>query len=223
MQSLSIYTAGIPAEYGRKMGGVIEVNTMQDVQNGWNGQIVLNGGSFASAGASGQAQYSNGKNTLGGSASGSRTDHYLNPVVPQNYTNTGNHRRLSQLATNETRPRDTLSLAIRHEFSHFEVPNEMIQQAAGQRQTGENAETMGIAVYQHSFSDHDRADLHAMGRDNASDFNSNRTPLPIQVFQHNRFREAYFKLIGTSRSWRRTNSKQELTPTTPSCTKTSTT
>ena len=28
LQSLSIYTAGIPAEYGRKMGGVVEVNTL---------------------------------------------------------------------------------------------------------------------------------------------------------------------------------------------------
>ena len=29
IQSLKIYTAGIPAEYGRKMGGVVEVNTLR--------------------------------------------------------------------------------------------------------------------------------------------------------------------------------------------------
>ncbi len=34
VQSMSIYTAGIPAEYGRKMGGVVEVNTLQDVAAG---------------------------------------------------------------------------------------------------------------------------------------------------------------------------------------------
>ena len=34
VQSMSIYTAGIPAEYGRKMGGVVEVNTMEDSQAG---------------------------------------------------------------------------------------------------------------------------------------------------------------------------------------------
>ena len=32
VESTSIYTAGIPAEYGRKMGGVVEVNTIQDSQ-----------------------------------------------------------------------------------------------------------------------------------------------------------------------------------------------
>ena len=89
VQSLSIYTAGIPAEYGRKMGGVIEVNTLQDSQPGFHGQVVLSGGSFDTAGASAQGQYAWGKDTLGASASGSMTDHYLNPVVPQNYTNTG--------------------------------------------------------------------------------------------------------------------------------------
>jgi len=51
VQSLSVYTAGIPAEYGRKMGGVIEVNTLQDPQPGFRGQLVLSGGSFDSAGA----------------------------------------------------------------------------------------------------------------------------------------------------------------------------
>jgi hypothetical protein len=30
VQSMSIYTAGFPAEYGRKMGGVVEVNTLED-------------------------------------------------------------------------------------------------------------------------------------------------------------------------------------------------
>ena len=61
VQSLSIYTAGIPAEYGRKMGGVVEVNTLQDSQPGFHGQFVLSGGSFDSAGASAQGQYALGQ------------------------------------------------------------------------------------------------------------------------------------------------------------------
>ena len=70
VQSMSIYTAGIPAEYGRKMGGVIELNT----QPGFHGDIVLSGGSFDSGRAFARGQYTRGKNTLGGSASGSMTD-----------------------------------------------------------------------------------------------------------------------------------------------------
>src|SRR5581483_212400 len=89
VQSISIYTAGIPAEYGRKMGGVVEVNTLQDSQPGFHGQVSLSGGSFDSVGAFARGQYAWGKNVFGASASGDMTSHYLNPVVLQNYTNKG--------------------------------------------------------------------------------------------------------------------------------------
>ncbi|HSY11628.1 MAG TPA: TonB-dependent receptor plug domain-containing protein, partial [Verrucomicrobiae bacterium] len=89
VDSMTIYTAGFPAEYGRKMGGVVELNTLRDPQPGFHGQIVLTGGSYYSAGSFAQGQYSWGKNVLGFTAAGGQTDHYLNPVVPQNYTNTG--------------------------------------------------------------------------------------------------------------------------------------
>src|SRR5208282_513465 len=57
VDSLKIYTAGIPAEYGRKMGGVVEVNTLKDEQPGLHCEAVLSGGSFDTAGAFAQAQY----------------------------------------------------------------------------------------------------------------------------------------------------------------------
>jgi hypothetical protein len=193
VQSMSIYTAGIPAEYGRKMGGVVELNTFQDSQAGFHGQVVLSGGSFDSAGSFAQGQCAWGKNTLGASASGSMTDHYLNPVVPQNYSNTGT---LGDFAVNYERdltPKDRVRFIVRHELSRYDIPNEQVQQAAGQRQTADNFETMGIASYEHTFSSNAVADFRAMVRDNANDFNSNPESTPIEVFQHNWFREAYFK------------------------------
>jgi len=193
VQSMSIYTAGIPAEYGRKMGGVVEVNTLQNSQPGFHGQVVLSGGSFDSAGASTQGQYAWGKNTFGASASGSMTDHYLNPVVPQNYSNTSTLGDFSVNYERDLTSKDRLRFIVRHELSRYDIPNEQVQQAAGQRQTADNIETMGIASYQHTFSSNAMADLRVMGRDNANDFNSNPESTPIEVFQHNRFREAYFK------------------------------
>ena len=197
MQSLSIYTAGIPAEYGRKMGGVVEVNTLQDAQPGFHGQLVLSGGSFDAAGATAQGQYVWGKNTFGASASGSMTDHYLNPVVPQNYSNTGTLGDFSVNYERDLTPKDRLRFIVRHELSHYDIPNEQPQEAAGQRQTADNFETMGIASYQHTFSSHAVADFRAMARDNANDFNSNPESTPIEIFQHNFFREAYFKGTAT--------------------------
>jgi hypothetical protein len=193
VQSMSIYTAGFPAEYGRKMGGVVEVNTLQDSQEGFHGQVVLSGGSFDSAGAFTQGQYVWGNNTLGFSASGSMTDHYLNPVVPEIFSNTGTLGDFSVHYQRKLTPNDRISFIVRHEVSRYDIPNEMVQQIAGQRQTADNIETMGIASYQHTFSSHVVADFRAMIRNNANDFNSNANSTPIEVFQHNWFREGYFK------------------------------
>lgn len=193
VQSMSIYTAGIPAEYGRKMGGVVEVNTLQDSQPGFHGQLLVSGGSFDSAGAFARSQYSWGKNTLAASASGGMTSHYLNPVVIPNYTNRGTLGDFSANYQRDLTPKDRLSLSVRHDLSRYELPNEQLQQAAGQLQTADNLETMGIVSYQHTFSSNVLGDLRGMVRDNASDFNSNADSTPIKIFQHNRFREGYFK------------------------------
>jgi hypothetical protein len=197
VQSLSIYTAGIPAEYGRKLGGVVEVNTIQDAQSGLHGQLVLDGGSFDSAGAAGQTQFSRNKDSLGAAASGSRTDRYLNPVVPENYNNTGTLGDFSLRYERTQTPNDKLTVIARREFSHYEIPNELVQQAAGQNQNASNAETMGIASYQHILSDRATLDAHTMLRDKASAFNSNAVSIPIALFQHNGFHEFYFNSSAT--------------------------
>ncbi|MFZ3266145.1 MAG: TonB-dependent receptor [Terriglobales bacterium] len=205
VQSVTIYTAGIPAEYGRKMGGVVEVNTLQDVQAGFHGDMVLSGGSFDSAGVFAQGQYVWGKNALGASASGSMSDHYLNPVVTQNYTNAGTLGDFSVHYERDLTPRDRLNLIVRHELARYELPNEQVQESphsdpfdpslplGSQLQTANNIETMGIASYQHTFSPSVVADLRGMLRNNENNFNSNEYSTPIEVFQHNWFREEYLR------------------------------
>ena len=204
VDSLTIYTAGIPAEYGRKMGGVVEVNTLRDLQqpNGnLHGDVILSGGSFDTAGAFARLQDSFGKNTVGLSASGNMTAHYLNPVVPENYTNRGTTGDFSLNYEREFTPKDRLTLSVRHELSRYEIPNEQLQQfpqgqdppgTAPQLQTADNFETMGIASYQHIFSPNILANLRGMVRDNSLDLNSNSSSWPIAAFQHNDFKEGYF-------------------------------
>lgn len=193
VQSLAVYTAGFPAEYGRKMGGVVEVNTLQDAQPGFHGQVALSGGSFDSAGAFGRGQYAWGKNVFGASASGDTTAHYLNPVVAENFNNSATLGDFSANYERTLTPNDRLSIIVRHEFSRYGIPNELVQQEAGQHETADNVETMGIVSYQHVFSTNVVGDFRGMVRDNANDFYSNAQSTPILLSQHNRFREGYFK------------------------------
>jgi hypothetical protein len=192
VDSLTIYTAGIPAEFGRKMGGVIEVNTLKDAKSGFHGQADLSGGSFDTAGAFAQAQFVWKGSELGGSASGSMTSHYLNPVVPENYTNRGTTGDFSMHYEHDLTADDRIGLSVRHALSRFQIPNEQVQQAAGQRQDGDNFETMGIVSYQHIFSANVLGNVRGMVRDNSNDLTSNPESTPVIAFLHNHFREGYF-------------------------------
>jgi outer membrane receptor for Fe3+-dicitrate len=192
VDSMNIYTAGIPAEFGRKMGGVIEVNTLKDTKNGLHGQLVLDGGSFDTRAVSAQVQEVWKGNVLGASAAGSGTNRYLNAVVPENYTNNGTTGDFAVHYERDLTPSDRLGLIVRHGFSRFQIPNEQVQQAAGQRQDGDNAETMGIVSYQHVFSSNVLAALRGMVRDSSNDLASNPASTPVMAFLHNNFREGYF-------------------------------
>jgi outer membrane receptor for Fe3+-dicitrate len=205
IDSMNIYTAGIPAEYGRKMGGVIEVNTQRNAQKGFHGQAVLSGGSFDTAGAFAQVQYARGNNVFGASASGSMTDHYLNPVVPENFTNRGTIGDFSLSFERDLTPKDRITLSVRHELSRYEIPNEQIQQnpqlqdpapplgTPSQLQTAGNFETVGMVAYEHIFSQNVLIDLRGMVRDNADNLDSNAFSWPVEGFLRNDFKDGYFK------------------------------
>ncbi len=221
VESIAIYTAGIPAEFGRKMGGVVEVNTLRKQDPGFHGQFTLFGGTYATGDVDTEDQYTSKRDTLGFSASGGMTGHYLNPVVPQNYTNDGTIGDFSVNYERELSPKDRLTLIARHELARFEIPNELVQQngaylpnannttgcppvppadeptdcvfvPGGQLQTGDNFETMGTASYQHIFSPDTLGALRGMARDNSIDFYSNPSSWPLIATQHNDFKEVYF-------------------------------
>ena len=63
--------------------------------------------------------------------------HYLNPVVPENYTNRGTTGDFSANYERDLSKSDRLDLSVRHELSRFEIPNELVQEQAGQLQTGD--------------------------------------------------------------------------------------
>ncbi len=205
LDSLGIYTATYPAEYGRKLGGVVELNTSHDAREGFHGQAVLSGGSFETAGAYAMGQYLWGKHTLGFSASGDMTNHYLNPVVPQNFTNTGTTADFAARYERDITKFDRISFSVRHELARYEIPNEQVQQAlhanpfdplqplGSQLQNAANFETMGIAAYQHIFSPNVVGDVRGMVRDNSNELRSNPYSTPVIAFQDNYFREGYIK------------------------------
>jgi hypothetical protein len=221
VESLKIYTAGIPAEYGRKMGGIVEVNTLQNGTPGLHGQFTFYGGTYNTASGSTDDQYTWGKNTIGVHGSGNMTGHYLNPVVPENYTNNGTTARVGGDYERDLTDADRLTFTVIHELARYQIPNELVQQngaylpnqdndtgcppvppdeepadcvfiPGGQLQTGGNFETMGSIAYQHIFSPDVMGWVHFMARDNSNNYQSNPASWPLIAFQQNYFNEVYF-------------------------------
>jgi hypothetical protein len=147
------------------------------------------------------------------------TDHYLNPVVPQNFTNAGTLGNFSADYERDLTPKDRLRFIVRHEFSRYDIPNELVQQTNGQIQTADNIETMGIASYQHTFSSNALADFRTMVRDNEIGFNSNAESDPIAVFQQIPFAKHTSRELQPSPAVE-TNGNLALSPTTSFSTRT---
>ena len=193
VQSMSILTAGYPAEYGRKLGGIIEVTTARDSRQGFHGKADVSGGSFDSAGGDVTGQYGWGPNTLSLSAGAARTDRYLDPPVEQNFTNSGTLGNFSAHYERDLGPNDRIGIIVRREQSRFLVPNEFVQQEAGQRQDRDSAQTSGQFSYQHIFSPSLLGDFRTMVRDVNAGLWSNDLATPIIAAQDRGFRESYLK------------------------------
>ncbi len=193
VQAMTLYTAGFPAEYGRKMGGVIEVETRRDTRPGFHGKSVLSGGSFNTLNGYLQMQYGLGKNTFSLSGAGALTDRYLDPPVTQNFTNHGASADFMAQFERDISDRDRVSVILRREQAKFLVPNEYLQQQANQRQDRQSYETAAQLSYQHIFSPNVLADFRAMSRDLTARFWSNDLATPIIAGQDRAYHEQYVK------------------------------
>ncbi|MEO6237256.1 MAG: TonB-dependent receptor [Vicinamibacterales bacterium] len=188
VHGLAILTGGYSAEYGRKLGGVIEVVTASDARAGLHGDLTVSIGSFNTRGADARAGYGWEKGSLSVSAGAASTDRYLDPPVEANFTN---HGRTSQGAVRLERNR--FGVIVRHGDTDFLVPDESEQQAAGQRQTRSSAETMAQVSYQRMLSSAAVLSVHAMGRDLDAGLSSNAASTPVIAAQSRGLREGYVK------------------------------
>jgi hypothetical protein len=179
VQEMSVYTAGFPAEYGRKLGGVIEVETQRDTRPGFHGNAVLSGGSFDTAGAYLEGQYGWGKNTFTLSGSADTTDRYLDPPVLQNYSNHGTVADFMAHYERDLSDKDRIGIILRREQSKFLAPDEIIQEQAGQRQDRDSFESAAQFSYTHIFSPNVLGDFRAMIRDITAGLWSNELSTPI--------------------------------------------
>ena len=193
VHSLNVLTGGYPAEYGRKLGGVIEVVTQEEARPGFHGTVVGSVGSFSTWGADGTAGYSSSHSSLLVMGGGASTDRYLDPPVEENFTNHGTTADAALHVEHEFLDSDRLGVILRYGENAFLVPNELVQQDAGQLQHRSAKESSGQLSYQHIFSADALLDVRAMVRDLSAGLTSNAAATPIIAEQDRGIRDVYVK------------------------------
>jgi outer membrane cobalamin receptor len=191
VESLRVLTASFPAEYGRKLGGIVEVTTKKDVQAGWHGRVDAGGGSFSTLNGAAGLSYAREAERFSVGGEGFHTDRYLDPPVLGNYTNRGNAAGFSASYERDFSTSDRLRVSVMHNVVRFLVPNELVQQQARQRQDIQNTETSGQIYFQHTISPDLFLSFSGSLRDSSATLASNAQATPVIVSQDRGYREGY--------------------------------
>jgi hypothetical protein len=193
VESLRVLTASFPVEYGRKLGGIVEVTTKKDVPAGWHGRLDAAGGSFPTVNGAAAISYSKGAQRFTAGGEGFHTGRYLDPPVLANYTNRGNAAGFSASYERDISASDRLRVSVAHNAVRFLVPNEQVQQQAGQRQDIQNRETSGQIYFQHTISAGLFLSFSGSVRDSSATLTSNASATPVIVSQDRGYREGYVR------------------------------
>ena len=193
VHGMNILTGGYPAEYGRKLGGVIEVVTATQTRHGFGGSASVSVGSFDTKSAEAIGEYGWAKTTLSVAGGTAGTDRYLDPPVEENYTNRGSTANASVHVEHDFTPANRFGVIFRQGGARFLVPNEHVQQQAGQRQDRDASETVGQFSYQRIVSANVLGDVRGMVRDVSAGLWSNAASTPIVAEQDRGFRELYLR------------------------------
>ena len=192
IRSLGVLTGGFPAEYGRKLGGVIEVVTGGGARRGFHGQAAVSAASFSTGSGDAVAGYATDAASFVLSGGGSTTDRYLDPPVPENFTNHGTSAHVAARAETDLFG-GRAGLIARYGDSDFLVPNELVQQEAGQEQSRANREKAVQFSYRSVIGQSAVAEFVGMARRVSSELDSNDLSTPLIAEQARSLSHGYFK------------------------------
>ena len=185
-EGIEIVTGGIPAEYGEKANGVINLTTRSGLgTNGVKGEVTAGGARFNTGSASASVGGGNARFGWFADADGSRSDRFLDPVSFDNSHNVGNSLRafirldgVSADASSNWRLTSNIGRTQR------DVTNLPSQEDAGQDQSIVSNDWNANLGYQQVFPGSWVLEGQVYGRDNRLTLYSSPNDTPVQADQN---------------------------------------
>jgi outer membrane receptor protein involved in Fe transport len=183
LRTVEVLTGGIPAEFGDKLAGIINVNTRSGLEGPTQGGISFSGGSFSTGEVA--ADFATHTKKLGflTNLSATTSQRYLDPPTLQNFHNFGRTGKGFFRLDYQFDPNNTLRGVFNFGGSNFQVPNRFQQELAGQDQRQRLRDNAQNISYQHIFSPNSVAQFSFFHRQGNAKLLSNSLSTPVVAEQ----------------------------------------
>ncbi len=186
---IDVYTAGIPAEYGRRLGGVIELHSRRATEPGLHGDYELIRNSFGTYEGAFNEYFLKDPYALTFGVRSGHTDRYLDPPSLENYTNKASYLGSKLRFERDLTEQGRLFLSLHSNRVGFLVPNDLVQHSRQQRQDRRTGELSGQLSFQKSLSPTSALSLRGMRREITAELWSSPVPDVPLISQKRGFSE----------------------------------
>ena len=183
LRTVEVLTGGIPAEFGDKLGGVINVNTRSGLEGPTQGGISMSGGSFSTGEIATDFATHTKKFGFLTNLSTSTSQRYLDPPTLDNFHNFGRTAKGFFRLDYQFDPNNSIRGVLSFGGSNFQVPNRFAQEVAGQDQRQRLRDNAQNVSFQHIFSPSSVIQLSFFHRQSNSKLISNPTSIPVVASQ----------------------------------------
>lgn len=183
LRTVEVLTGGIPAEFGDKLAGVINVNTRSGLEMPTNGGLTFSGGSF-STGEVG-ADFSTHTKRFGflANLSATTSQRFLDPPSLDNFHNFGRTGKGFFRLDYQFDQNNSLRGSFTFGGSNFQVPNRLVQEIAGQDERQHLRDNSQNITFQHIFSPNTVGQVSFFNRNSTALLLSNALSTPVVATQ----------------------------------------
>jgi outer membrane receptor protein involved in Fe transport len=183
LRTVEVLTGGIPAEFGDKLAGVINVNTRSGLETPTQGGLSFSGGSFSTGEIAADFSTHTKKFGLLTNLSATTSQRFLDPPTLDNFHNFGRTGKGFFRLDYQFNTTDNVHGTFTFGGSNFQVPNRFAQELAGQDQRERLRDNAQNITYQHIFSPSTVGQFSFFNRNARARLTSNAQSTPIAAFQ----------------------------------------
>ena len=183
LRTVEVMTGGIPAEFGDKLAGVINVNTRSGLETPTQGGVTISGGSFSTGEVGADFSTRTKKFGLLTNLSASTSQRFLDPPTIENFHNFGRTGKAFLRVDYQFDQRNSLRGTFLFGGTNFQVANRLDQELAGQDQRQRLRNSSQFITFERIFSSTALGQFSFFNRYGTARLTSNPTSTPVVASQ----------------------------------------